>query len=394
MRTNTSLRRAAIAIGLLVMGQWVLSQRSGGAAPSQAQAAGQRPKPATTEPAGPEQRRSNPNIPEPLDLSPDERINIEVYEKANRSVVNITTKVRSEDFPFFAELQEEGSGSGCVYDREGHIITNNHVVEDAVHNHGNITVTLYDSSPYEAEVVGTDPPNDVAVLRIRAPKENLFPVELGDSSNLKVGLRVFVIGNPFGLDRTLTTGIISSLNRELPVNKRRTIKGIIQTDAAINPGNSGGPLLDKHARLIGLNTAIVSPTGQSSGVGFAIPVNNFKRVVPQLIKYGRVIRADIGIILVKEDQGLLIQKLARNGAAAEAGLRGPRVFRQRRGIVEYQWLDATKADRIVDIDGHRVKTFDELLTYVESKKPGDTVTVKFIRDGQSHDVDVKLKVSE
>jgi S1-C subfamily serine protease len=172
--------------------------------------------------------------PELADLTPDERINIEVYERANRSVVNITTKVRSEDFFFFAELQSEGSGSGCVLDKDGHIITNNHVVEDAVKNHGNITVTLYDSSPYEAEVVGTDPPNDLAVLRVKAPPEKLVPIELGDSSNLKVGLRVFVIGNPFGFDRTLTTGIISSLNRSLPVDRVRTIKGIIQTDAAIN----------------------------------------------------------------------------------------------------------------------------------------------------------------
>jgi S1-C subfamily serine protease len=254
---------------------------------------------------------------------------------------------------------------------------------------------MYDSSPYEAEVVGTDPPNDLAVLRVPAPQDKLFPVELGDSSNLKVGLRVFVIGNPFGFDRTLTTGIISSLNRALPVDKVRTIKGIIQTDAAINPGNSGGPLLDKRARVIGLNTAIASPTGQSSGVGFAIPVNNIKRVVPQLIKYRRVIRADIGILAVYEtEQGLLINRLARNGAAAEAGLRGPRVSVQRRGFVEYRSADPTKGDRIVAIDGRRVKTFDDLLAYVESKKPGDTVTVKFIRDGQPYEAEVKLKVSD
>jgi S1-C subfamily serine protease len=328
-----------------------------------------------------------------LDLTPDERINIEVYEKANRSVVNITTKVRSEEF-FFAELQHEGSGSGCVLDRDGHVITNNHVIEDAVQNSGNITVMLFDSSPYEAEVVGTDPPNDLAVLRIRAPKEKLFPVTLGDSSDLKVGLRVFVIGNPFGFDRTLTTGIISSLNRTLPVDRVRTIKGIIQTDAAINPGNSGGPLLDKHARVIGLNTAIVSPAGQSSGVGFAIPVNNIKRVVPQLIQYGKVIRADIGILAVYEDRGLLIARLARGGAAAEAGLRGPRVDVRRRGFVEYRSSDPTKADRIVAIDGQKVKKFDELLSYVESKKPGDTVTVTIVREGQLEEVAVKLKTSE
>ena len=330
------------------------------------------------------------------DLSPDERINIAVYEKANRSVVNITTKVRSEDFFFFSETEQEGSGSGCVIDNDGHIITNNHVVEDAVQNRGTITVTMFDSSTYEAEVVGTDWQTDLAVLRVPASRDKLFPVELGDSSNLRVGLRVFVIGNPFGLDRTLTTGVISSLNRTLPVSKLRAIKGIIQTDAAINPGNSGGPLLDKHARLIGLNTAIVGPAGQSSGVGFAIPVNNINRVMPQLIKYGRVIRADIGILAVYQldGKGLLVNKLARGGAAADAGLRGPRVEVRRRGIVEQRVIDPTKADLLVAVDDQKVLKFDELLAYVESKKPGDVVKVRFMRDGKSYETEVRLKASE
>ncbi len=343
-------------------------------------------------------RPQRPASSQPLDadLTPDERVNIEVYEKANRSVVNITTKVRSEDFFFFTETEAEGSGSGCIVDEDGHIITNNHVIEDAVKNHGNITVTLFDSSPYEAEVVGTDPRNDLAVLKVHAPKDKLFPVELGDSSNLKVGLRVFVIGNPFGLDRTLTTGIISNLNQTLPIDRVRSIKGIIQTDAAINPGNSGGPLLDKHARLIGLNTAIVAPARQSSGVGFAIPVNNIKRVVPQLIRHGRIIRADIGIIAVYqfEGRGLLINKLDPTGAAAEAGLRGPRVSTRRRGPVEYRSVDPTKADMIVSIDGKKTLKFDELLAYVEGKKPGDSVKITLIRDGEAFEATVKLKASE
>jgi len=330
------------------------------------------------------------------DLSPDERINIAVYEKANRSVVNITTKVRSDDLFFFTESEQEGSGSGCVIDLDGHIITNNHVIEDAVRNRGNIMVTMFDSSPYEAEVVGTDPPNDLAVLRVAAPRDKLFPLELGDSSNLRVGMRVLVIGNPFGLDRTLTTGVISSLNRTLPVSRVRAIKGIIQTDAAINPGNSGGPLLDKHARLIGLNTAIISQSGQNSGVGFAIPVNNIKRVVQQLIEHGRVIRADIGILAVyqTEGRGLLVNKLARGGPAAEAGLRGPRAETRRRGIVEQRVIDPTKADLIVGIDDQKVTKFDDLLAYVESKKPGDTVKVRLIRDSKSFEAEVKLRASE
>jgi S1-C subfamily serine protease len=332
------------------------------------------------------------------DLTPDERINIAVYDQANRSVVNVTTKVRTDDFFFFTELEAEGSGSGCVIDRQGHILTNNHVIEDAAKNHGSITVTLFDSTPYEAELVGTDPPNDVAVLRVSAPPDKLYPLELGDSANLKVGLRVFVIGNPFGFDRTLTTGIVSSLNRTLPIGNGRTIKGLIQTDAAINPGNSGGPLLDKHARMIGMNTAIVSPAGQSSGVGFAIPVNNIKRVVTELIRYHRVIRADIGILEVYEqkdgDRGLLINKLARGGAAADAGLRGPRIVRRRRGPFESQTVDPSKADRIVALDGNKVATFDDLLAYVESKRPGDTVRVTVLRDGERADVSVRLKQSE
>lgn len=333
---------------------------------------------------------------ETLDVTPDERVNIEVYDKANRSVVNITTKIRSDDFFNLTEMEHEGTGSGCVIDLDGHIITNNHVVEDAVRSNGNTTVTLADSSTYEAEVVGTDPPNDLAVLRIAAPREKLFPVEMGDSSTLKVGLRAFVIGNPFGLERTLTTGVISSLNRSLPISEVRVIKGIIQTDAAVNPGNSGGPLLDKRARLVGLNTAIVGPAKQSSGVGFAIPVNNIKRVVPQLIRYGRVIRADIGILEVWqiEGQGLLLRKLAKNGAASEAGLRGPEVQIKRRGLVERLSLDPSRADMIIAIDGQKISRFDELLALVESKQPGDTVKLTFVRGREVHEMAVKLKASE
>ena len=341
-------------------------------------------------------QRPAPAPPADDDLTPDERVNIAVYDRANRSVVNITTKVRSDDLFFFGEVESEGSGSGCVIDDEGHIITNSHVVEDAVRNHGTITVTMFDSSTYEAAVVGTDPPNDLAVLRVKAPTDKLFPVEMGDSSNLKVGLRVFVIGNPFGLERTLTTGVISSLNRTLPVSESRIIKGIIQTDAAINPGNSGGPLLDKHARLIGLNTAIIGPAKQSSGVGFAIPVNNIKRVVPQLVRYGRVIRADLGIneVWQIEGRGLLVRKLAKSGAAAEAGLRGPKVEIRRRGFVEQRVVDPTKADMIVAIDDERITRFDELLAYVESKKPGDSVRLTLIRGGETFEATVKLKGSE
>ena len=232
----------------------------------------------------------------PDGLSPEEAVAVAVYERVNRSVVNITTKTVRGDAFLFMEFSSEGSGSGSIIDTDGHIVTNYHVVEDAQQ----VAVTMHDGKTYDATFVGADPINDIAILKIDAPREALSPVEFGDSSALKVGMRVFAIGNPFGLERTMTTGIISSINRSLQIRGNRTIKSIIQIDAAVNPGNSGGPLLDAHGRLIGINTAIASRTGQSSGVGFAIPVNLCTRVVPQLIRHGRVIRPEIGIQQVYE----------------------------------------------------------------------------------------------
>jgi S1-C subfamily serine protease len=210
-----------------------------------------------------------PVPPSDLELSPEERINVAVYEKVNRSVVNIKTEtVRTDAFFFLAtETPGEGAGSGSVFDTQGHILTNYHVVDDA----RAIEVTLFDGKSYDARVVGHDESNDIAVLKINAPASSLVPVEIGDSTNLRVGQRVFAIGNPFGFERTMSIGIISSLNRTLPARNQRLIKSVIQIDAAINPGSSGGPLLDGRGRLIGMNTAIASPTGQSAGVGFAVP---------------------------------------------------------------------------------------------------------------------------
>ncbi|MFM7108396.1 MAG: S1C family serine protease, partial [Planctomycetaceae bacterium] len=217
------------------------------------------------------------------DFTPEERTNIAVYDAVNRGVVNINTKATVATGLFLLEVPSDGAGSGIVLDREGHVLTNFHVVEGAQ----KIQVVLYDGSAHDATVVGTDPATDVAVLRVGAPRDLLHPVGFGTSGDLRVGQRVFAIGNPFGLERTLTTGIISSLNRSLPTRTGRTIKSIIQTDAAINPGNSGGPLVDSGSRLIGMNTAIPSRTGQSAGVGFAIPVGTLARIVPQLIERGR-----------------------------------------------------------------------------------------------------------
>jgi len=334
----------------------------------------------------------------PIDLrefSPEEQSNIAVYEQYNRSVVNISTKTPNQGMQLFGESIQEGAGSGSVIDMAGHILTNNHVVEGA----REIEVTLADGKSYEATVVGTDPPNDMAVIKINAPAGSLIPIPFGDSSLLRVGQRVLAIGNPFGLERTLTTGIVSSLNRSIPTRNGRTIKSIIQIDAAINPGNSGGPLLDGRGRLIGMNTAIASRSGQSAGVGFAIPVNNIARVVPQLIKNGKIIRPETGISRVfQTDKGLLIATLAPNGPAQAAGLRGIQVVKQKkqRGpfIYETETLDRSKADLIVGVNGTPIKTADDFLTTIEMHQPGEEVTINVIREGREAAVKLRLIGSE
>jgi S1-C subfamily serine protease len=324
------------------------------------------------------------------DLTPEERVNVAVYEKVNRSVVHITTKSAPVDALFWTQPSSEGEGSGSVIDRQGHVLTNYHVVEDA----REIRVTLFDGKSYDAQAVGVDPISDVAVLEIDAPAESLFPVEFGDSTRLRVGQRVFAIGNPFGLDRTLSTGIISSLNRSLPSRaKYREMDQIIQIDAAINPGNSGGPLLDSHGRVIGMNTAIASTTGESAGVGFAIPIATVVRIVPQLIANGRVVRAAIGIAGVYElEQGLLILKLTPGGAAEKAGLRGPRILR-RRGD-PFASVDRSAADLITAVDGQPIRSVEAFLSIIESRQPGQQVTVTVVRDGGELNVPVTLEAGE
>jgi S1-C subfamily serine protease len=336
--------------------------------------------------------------PELAEFTPEERVHIWVYELCNRSVVHITTKsIREGALLLFAvEIPAEGEGSGVVLDRNGHILTNCHVVEDAQE----IQVTLFNGKSYAGRLVGQDRVTDVAVLRIEAPPEELFPVVFGDSNRLRVGQRVYAIGNPFGFERTLTTGIISSLNRTLPSRSRaRTIKNVIQIDAAINPGNSGGPLLDTRGRMIGMNTAIASRTGESAGVGFAIPVNTIARVVPQLIEHGRVRRPDVGILRVYQtERGLLVAALAPGGPAEKAGIRGPQVIRQRRRqgplVYEYTTIDRSAADLIVGVDGQKIKNADDFLSLIESKQPGDVVTLNVLRQGRLVDVPVRLEAGE
>lgn len=329
----------------------------------------------------------NPLFAQEEFLLDDEKNNIKIYQEANKSVVNITTRGVHVDEFFLLAVPTEGSGSGFVFDKSGHIVTNYHVVENAKE----LVVTLYNGQQYSARLVGVDPNNDLAVLKISIPPEKLFPVNIGSSLGLKVGQKVLAIGNPFGLERTLTTGVISSLGRSLRSESGRLIKGIIQTDAAINPGNSGGPLLNSRGLVIGVNTAIVSNVGQSSGVGFAIPVNTVKRIVKDLIAYGYVVRPSIGILQVYETgQGLLISQLEETSPAKKAGLRGPEIIVQRQGVFEYRAIDRSKADLITGIDGKDVKTFDELLEYIESKKPGTVVSIKVIRNGRRISVPVTL----
>jgi S1-C subfamily serine protease len=326
----------------------------------------------------------------PADLSPDEQDNVRVYQTVNRSVVNITVRgLQDEDF--FSPSAHEGTGSGSILDKQGHVLTNYHVVNDV----REVSVTLFDGKSYDAKLVGSDPNNDLAVLQIKAPAEKLFPVGWGDSSKLLVGMRVYAIGNPFGLERTLTTGIISSLNRSLRAENKRLIGGVIQTDAAINPGNSGGPLLNRKGELIGITTAIVGRARQSSGIGLAVPGNTARRVVEDLVRFGKVVRADCGVASVLEtDKGLLITRLAPDGPAEKAGLHGPEVVKVRRGGYVYQGLDRSKADRIVALDGKPVKSLDDLYAYVEGKKPGDSVVFTVLRDGEKVDVKVDLEQSK
>lgn len=332
-------------------------------------------------------------VPAPS-LSQDEQRNIHVYETANRSVVNIDTKTVSFDPRYLLQREAEGAGSGAVLDREGHIITNYHVVDGAQQ----ISVTLASNDVYPAELVGGDKEHDIAVLKINAPAENLYPINLGASDQLRVGQRVYAVGNPFGWDGTMTTGIISSLNRNLPSRvDGRQMKSLIQTDAAMNPGNSGGPLLDGNARMVGMCVAIASRTGQNTGIGFAIPIDRIKSIVPELIANGRIVRADIGILNVMETKsGLVIQQVVDGGPAEKAGLRGGRIVRQqlKRGnfvLAERPVLDFSKADRVISFDGEPIRTGVQFQDKLWSRKPGDTVTLTIVREGRSFEVPVTLR---
>ncbi len=335
----------------------------------------------------PETQGRTPLPPEDIlkDLDPDERNNIRVYNATNKGAVNITTEAESSGF--FGDETSTGTGSGFVIDKQGHIVTNYHVIQRV----NTVRVTLFDGATHQAKIVGADPSTDVAVLLVQVPEEKLFPLTFGDSSSVMVGQKVLALGNPFGLERTLTSGIVSSLERSIKAKNGRPIKGMIQTDAAINPGNSGGPLLNSKGRVIGMNTAIVSQVGQSAGISFAVPINAIARVLPQLIENGRVIRADLGITRVyTTSEGLLVLEIAEGGPAERAGIQPIKVRLERgRGFVRQTLLPET-ADLIVAVEHKRVRNVDELLTEVEKHRPGEIVRVTVVRDGKPIDIRVQL----
>lgn len=327
-------------------------------------------------------------------LLPEERVSIGVYEKCNRSAVHIST--HSVTMDSFRQLAlREGGGSGSVLNKQGLILTNQHVIDGVREVH----VRLYNGLSYPATLIGQDADTDIAVLKIDAPEEHLFPIEWGDSNGLRVGQRIYAIGNPFGLERSMSAGMISSLNRPIPAEKRRTMRSLIQIDASINQGNSGGPLLNTRGQLIGMNTAIMSSDGDSAGVGFAIPASTITRIVPQLIQHGRVIRPTIGIERVYEnDQGLLVIMTVPGGPADQAGLQGFRLVTKtyRQGNYQYSQssLDTSHADLIVAIDQQPIRTADALLDAIEAKQPGDTIRLAVIREGQTLEIPVTLGASE
>jgi S1-C subfamily serine protease len=325
---------------------------------------------------------------------------IAVYETVGPLVVNITNRGYTYDM-FMRAIPQEGSGSGFLYDREGHIITNYHVIENAEE----LLVAFADEEVYEAQVVGTDPANDLAVLKIEARPEDLpEPVVIGDSDRLRVGQFVVAIGNPFGLEQTLTIGVISALGRviESPENNR-FIGEAIQTDAAINPGNSGGPLLDLNGRLIGVNSQIISPSRASAGIGFAVSANTVRRVVPELIARGYYPHPWLGAEMlpltpalarvfeeagmqVPVTSGLMVMETVRGAPAAQAGLRGAQEF-----VTVGRYEVPVGGDIIIAVNGERVETFEDMTVYLETQtKVGNTVDVTVIRDGQEQNIPVTL----
>ena len=320
------------------------------------------------------------------DLDEDEKATIKLFEETSPSVVFITTiNLRRDFFSTNIYKMPAGTGSGFIWDSDGHIVTNYHVIKGA----DEAQITLWDQSTWDAKLVGVEPDKDLAVLKIKAPDDRLKPIKIGESKNLLVGQKAFAIGNPFGFDQTLTTGVISALGREIESVTRRPITGVIQTNAAINPGNSGGPLLDSAYRLIGINTAIYSPTGSYAGIGFAVPVDTINRIVPQLIEYGKVIKPGLGINIAPDSfvstrlntTGVLVLNVIEGGGAEKAGLKA--TTQSANGKISL-------GDIIKKVEGKNVEDSSDLFRILDAKVVGDTVNVAVDRDGKDLNFEVTL----
>ena len=327
--------------------------------------------------------------PPPAFLTDDESNNIAIYRDVSPSVVFVTnTQLRRNIFSLNATEVPQGSGTGFVWDDSGLIVTNFHVVYRA----NKVTITTSSGKDYEARLVGAAPEKDIAVLEIDAPDEQLHPIPLGDSDDLSVGRKVLAIGNPFALDTTLTVGVVSALGREIRSFRNRNIKNVIQTDAAINPGNSGGPLLNSKGELVGVNTAIYSPSGASAGIGFAIPVNTVKRIIPQLIEHGQLYRPVIGIETLSDNwarrfgvKGVPVLSVRPGYPADKAGMVGVRTDSRN---------NIHLGDVVIAIDGEPVTNEDSMLSTLEQHQPGDTIKVTTLRDDRIFNYDVTLAAPE
>ncbi len=324
----------------------------------------------------------------------DELENIRVYELYNSAVVNITTETMAINWFLEPVPQEGGSGSGSIIDTRGYVLTNNHVIEDAY----KVYINLADGQQFEGSIVGTDPENDLAVVKFDPPKElELTTIPFGESGSLRVGQKVLAIGNPFALERTLTVGIVSGLGRPIQTSTNNIIRDMIQTDASINPGNSGGPLLDAQGKLIGVNTMIYSTSGGSVGIGFAVPVNTAKRVVAEIMQYGRVRRGWIDATVVQlfpalvryaklpVSSGLLVSRVQRGGYAESAGIKqGDEPVRYGSSVI---YLGG---DIITSVDGLTIASLADLYSALEDNKPNEVVEFELLRDGKKITLDVSL----
>jgi S1-C subfamily serine protease len=318
--------------------------------------------------------------------SGEETQTIDIYERANKAVVNLNVKTIAQDF--FYPVYQEGSGSGVIVDKEkGLIATNFHVIKNA----DQMQATLADGRSYEVELVGEDPDNELALLKIIDPPSELTELPLGDSSELKVGQNVLAIGSPFGLSRTLTKGIISSLGRSIRSDRGTLIEDVIQTDAAINPGNSGGPLIDMDGSVIGLNTAILSKSGDYAGIGFAIPANYVKKAIPQLLKFGKVLRPKIGAIFADSEIGVVVAAVKPGSPADKAGLEGAQKIVRSGNFIRYL-TDISNADFIVEINGQAVNSKDQAYSAImksEGNNPIELTIRKGLKKGVVRKVSIK-----